>query len=108
MVQFNQWCDSFDVPLGNHHIRLLTGRPTHAPVGIQNTAAVVTTHYASEERIARALQRLGKPASAQLITDSLPQTAQIRSGDLGEIYATEWINAHSDYRAPIKRLRWRD
>ena len=86
----------------------MTGRPTHAAVAIQTTAAVVPTHYASEERIARALQRLGKPAAAQLIIDSLPQTAQIRSGDLGEIYATEWINAHSGYRAPIKRLRWKD
>ena len=27
----------------------------------------------------------------------------------GEIYATEWIDAHSGgYRAPIKRLRWKD
>lgn len=108
MVQFNEWCDSADLPLGNHHIRLMTGRPTHAAVAIQITAAVVPTHYASEERIARALQRLGKPAAAQLIIDSLPQTAQIRSGNLGEIYATEWINTHSGYRAPIKRLRWRD
>jgi hypothetical protein len=108
MVQFNEWCDSADVPLGNHHIRLMTGRATHAAVAVQTTAAVVPTHYASEERIARALQRLGKPAAAQLIIDSLPQTAQIRSGDLGEIYATEWINAHSGYQAPIKRLRWRD
>jgi hypothetical protein len=108
MVQFNTWCDSADVPLGHNHVRLMTGTPAHAAVGIQATAAVVPTHYAAEERIARALQRLGKPAAAQLIIDSLPQTVQIRSGDLGEIYATEWINAHSGYRAPIKRLRWKD
>ncbi|HEY1779934.1 MAG TPA: DUF1837 domain-containing protein [Roseiarcus sp.] len=44
-----------------------------------------------------------------MITDLLPQTPQIRSGDLGEIYATEWIDAQSGgYRAPIKRLRWKD
>lgn len=86
----------------------MTGRPVDATVGIRATAAAVPAHYAVEERIARALSRLGKPAAAQLIIDSLPQTAQIRSGDLGEIYATEWINAHSGYRAPIKRLRWKD
>jgi hypothetical protein len=106
MALFDHWCEYADVPLGNHHIRLMTGRQAHATVGIQATAAVVPTHYAAEERIAHALQRLGKPAAAQLIIDSLPQTAQIRSGDLGEIYATEWINAHSGgYRAPIKRRR---
>ena len=74
----------------------------------QATAAAVPVHYAAEERIAGALARLGKPAAAKMITDLLPQTPQIRSGDLGEIYATEWIDAHSGYRAPIKRLRWKD
>lgn len=108
MVQFNDWCDSADTPLGNHHVRVMTGRPADAATGIQVTATAVPAHYAAEERIAAALARLGKAAAAQLITDLLPQTPQIRSGDLGEIYATEWIDAHSGYRAPIKRLRWKD
>lgn len=108
MVQFNDWCDSADTPLGNHHVRVITGRPADAATGIQVTAAAVPAHYAAEERIAAALARLGKAAAAQMITDLLLQTPQIRSGDLGEIYATQWIDAHSGYRAPIKRLRWKD
>lgn len=108
MVQFNDWCDAADTPLGNHHVRVMTGRPADAPTGIQVTATAASTHYAAEERIARGLARLGKAGAAKMITDLLPQTPQIRSGDLGEIYATEWINAHSGYRAPIKRLRWGD
>lgn len=108
MVQFNDWCDSADTPLGNHHVRVMTGRPADAATGIQVTATAVPAHYAAEERIAAALARLGKAAAAQMVTDLLPQTPQIRSGDLGEIYATEWIDAHSGYRAPIKRLRWKD
>ena len=33
----------------------------------------------------------------------------MRSGDLGEIYATEWIDSSERrLRAPIKRLRWKD
>lgn len=107
-MQFNDWCDSADTPLGNDHVRVMTGRPADATTGIQVTATAVPTHYAAEERIAAALARLGKAAAAQMITDLLPQTPQIRSGDLGEIYATEWIDAHSGYRAPIKRLRWKD
>lgn len=108
MVQFGDWCNSTDSPVGNHHIRVMTGRAGDAAAGIQATAAALPGHYAAEEKIARALARLGKPAAAKLITDLLPQTPQIRSGDLGEIYATEWIDAHSGYRAPIKRLRWKD
>ncbi|KFX67250.1 MULTISPECIES: Hachiman antiphage defense system protein HamA [Burkholderiaceae] len=108
MAQFNDWCLAVDTPVGNHFIRVMTGQPERLPVGIQATAAIVPAHYASEEQVARALARLGKPAAAALIQGRLPTTKAIRSGDLGEIYATEWIDAHSGYRAPIKRLRWKD
>lgn len=109
MVQFNDWCISVDEPVGNHHRRVMTGQAAHLAVGIQATATIVPAHYASEEQVARALVRLGKATAAALIESKLPTTKQIRSGDLGEIYATEWIDAHSGgYRTPIKRLRWKD
>jgi hypothetical protein len=109
VAQFNDWCLSVDAPVGNHFRRVMTGQAANLQVGIQATAAIVPGHYASEEHVARALARLGKPASAALIQGKLPTTKAIRSGDLGEIYATEWIDAHSrGYRAPIKRLRWKD
>lgn len=109
MAQFNDWCGCVDNPIGNHQCRVLTARAGALDVGIQATAAIVPSHYASAEQVARALARLGKPEAAQLIETKLPTTKQIRSGDLGEIYATEWIDAHSGgYYAPIKRLRWKD
>lgn len=109
MAQFNDWCLSVDEPVGNHFRRVMTGLNASLPIGIQATAAIMPGHYASEEQVARALARLGKPAAAALIQGKLPTTKAIRSGDLGEIYATEWIDAHSGgYRAPIKRLRWKD
>lgn len=86
----------------------MTGQVANLSTGVQATAAVLPGHYASEEQVARALARLGKPAAAALIQGKLPTTKTIRSGDLGEIYATEWIDTHSGYRAPIKRLRWKD
>jgi hypothetical protein len=87
----------------------MTGQAAKIATGIQATAAIVPGHYASEEQVARALARLGKPAAAALIEGKLPTTKGIRSGDLGEIYATEWIDVHSGgYHAPIKRLRWKD
>jgi len=108
-MQFNLWCGTVDTPLGNHFLRVMTGDIANLPAGIQATALAVPNHYAAEEQVARALFRLGKPAAAQLIQNKLPTTKAIRSGDLGEIFATEWIDAHSGaYRAPIKRLRWKD
>lgn len=109
MVQFNDWCLSVDEVVGNNLRRVMTGQAASLPTGVQATAAIVPQHYASEEQVARALARLGKPEAAALIRGKLPTTKAIRSGDLGEIYATEWIDAHSGgYRAPIKRLRWKD
>ena len=109
MAQFNDWCSTAEEPVGNHLRRVMTGQTAQLPMGIQATAAIVPGHYASEEQIARVLARLGKPHSAALVHGKLPTTKAIRSGDLGEIYATEWIDAHSGgYRAPIKRLRWKD
>jgi hypothetical protein len=109
LAQFSDWCLSIDEPVGNHFRRVMTAQAASLPTGIQATAAIVPAHYASEEQVARALARLGKPAAAALIQGKLPTTKAIRSGDLGEIYATEWIDAHSGgYRAPIKRLRWKD
>jgi len=108
VAQFNDWCVSVDEPVGSHFRRVMTGQAASLPTGIQATAATVPGHYASEEQVARALARLGKPAAAALIQGKLPTTKGIRSGDLGEIYATEWIDSHSGYRAPIKRLRWKD
>lgn len=109
MPIFDGWSNHIDFPMGNHFVRNITGLPAHLDTGIQATAAVVPGHYASEEHVARALRRLGKPEAAALIEGKLPTTKVIRSGDLGEIYATEWLDAHSGgYRAPIKRLRWKD
>lgn len=109
MAQFNDWCSSIDGKVGNHFRRVMTGNAAALESGIAATAAIVPGHYASEERMVHALRRLGKTAAAKLIEDKLPKTKQIRSGDLGEIYATEWIDAYSGgFRAPIKRLRWRD
>lgn len=109
MAQFNDWCVWTYESVGQHHLGVLTAAVAHREVGIQATAAILPSHYASEEKVARALARLGKTAAAHLIETRLPITKPLRSGDLGEIYATEWINAHSGgYSAPIKRLRWKD
>ena len=109
MARLNDWCLSQDEQVGNHFRRVMTGQTAALPIGIEATAAIVPAHYASEEHVARALARLGKPEAAKLIEAKLPTTKAIRSGDLGEIYATEWIDSQSGgFHAPIKRLRWKD
>ncbi len=108
MAQFANWCTHCDTPVGAHYMRVLTGDASRLHFGIGATAAIVPSHYASEEHVARVLRLLGKPGAAALIEEKLPTTKAIRSGDLGEIFATEWIATHTGYQVPVKRLRWKD
>jgi hypothetical protein len=108
MIQFDNWCASADTQIGAHHLRIVTADPSRRDLGIGVTAAGVPGHYAAEEHVAQLLVRLGKARAAAFIEGKLPTTKQIRSGDLGEIYATEWIADYAGYQVPIKRLRWKN
>jgi hypothetical protein len=107
-LKYDDWCAVADVDVGAHRLRLLTSEPARIPDAVAETAAAVPGHYAAEERIADILQRLGKPTAAKYVEGKLPTSKSIRSGDLGEILATEWIGSQGEYEVPIKRLRWKD
>ena len=108
MVQFNDWCDPADTNVGPHPLRLLTCDPALLNTGVAAMAAVVPTHYAAAERVVGILRRLGKLEAAKYLEGKLPTSKRLRSGELGEILATEFIAEQSRYQVPIKRLRWKD
>ncbi|MBM1170628.1 Hachiman antiphage defense system protein HamA [Microvirga arabica] len=108
MVRFNDWCSTANTTIGAHSLCVLSADPARLKIAIDAIAVVVPGHYAAEEQIARVLTRLGKPASAEFIQGKLPATKSIRSGDLGEILATEYIASQGGYTVPVKRLRWKD
>lgn len=108
MIPYNDWCNAVDFNVGGYPLSVLSGDPAKLNTGVMATASIVPTHYAAEERIATILRRLGKTKAAQFVEDKLPTSKSIRSGDLGEILATEFIISQSGYQVPIKRLRWKD
>jgi HamA len=108
MVGFPNWCDQAAEDVGAHALKVITARAADTADGCAAVAAIVPNHYAAEEHVARILRRLGRPRAAAFIEGKLPTTKAIRSGDLGEILATEYIAAGTQYSAPIKRLRWKD
>ena len=106
MLSITEWAQEKTENIGSHTLRLLTVDDDQIAVGHQKSAAVLPDHYVSEQRLSRAFETLGKSGVADLLREKLPQTKRIRSGDFGEILATEYINERTDYDAPIKRLRW--
>lgn len=108
MVGFPNWCDSALEVVGAHSLLVISARAADMANGCIAVAAIVPDHYAAEEQVARILRRLGRPKAAAFIENKLPTTKSIRSGDLGEILATEYISSETPYAVPIKRLRWKD
>ena len=108
MLSIADWTQEQEKDVGAHSLRLLTVNDDCVAVGRQKSAAVLPLHYISEQRLSQAFRMLGKTAVADLLRVKLPSAMRIRSGDLGEILATEYIDERTRYVAPIKRLRWKD
>lgn len=65
-------------------------------------------YYIDPQSIAGTLARLGKDATAQKLLTKIPEAKKIRSGDIGEVLATDYIEESTEYTVPIRKLRWRD
>lgn len=50
----------------------------------------------------------GYKKASEVILNALPSTKIGRSGDLGEILATEFVVQETEYEVPIRRLRFKD
>ena len=57
---------------------------------------------------AKRLEDLGAPETAKMLKELLPKSKRARSGDTGEILATEVAEQELGYTVPIRRLRWKD
>ncbi len=69
---------------------------------------LIPEHYIAPEAIADILTRLGKNAASQKLKDKIPIVKKIRSGDVGEVITSDYIDEYTEYFVPIKKLRWRD
>ena len=68
----------------------------------------VRSHYDSLDRIADDVQQLGYEGAAVILRERLPRSKTARSGELGEILATELVEEELGFNVPIRRLRYKD
>lgn len=108
MTSYHDWSDQGEAEVNGHNLRLITLKDGHDAVAQEKAVAVLPGHYAAPDQVARVLERLGKGAAAQYLRQKLPTKPSLRSGDLGEIFATEYVEERTEFSAPVKRLRWRD
>lgn len=79
--------------------------PAPTPAGTTAVAKRCRQHYVGRKW----LELFGRKKLAEKLQAVLPVSKSQRSGDLGEILATEYVNRKLwDYEAPVLRLRWKD
>lgn len=70
--------------------------------------SLLPEYYVDPISVADTLERLGKHAAAEKLRIRIPDAKKIRSGDIGEIVASDFIEEETPYTVPIRKLRWRD
>lgn len=108
MTLFDSWCDFEEKKDRRRHLWTLTEKDGAREDIQADLAETMRSHYDRLERIAEDVDRLGYAAAAKILKTVLPQGAKARSGDLGEILATELVEEKTGFSVPIRRLRYKD
>lgn len=87
---------------------MLTERDGSRSGVLDDVRELVHGHYVDPKIAAKRMASLGAPKTAALLREHVPTRKTARSGDLGEVLATELAEQELNYSVPIRRLRWKD
>lgn len=85
-------------------VLILTERPDKREEVFYHVCDSVAAHLIGAD----ILSLLGFGLSAAAVRNRLPTSKQIRSGDVGEVLATDYVHEQTRFRVPLKRLRYKD
>ena len=105
---FVEWCDNQCTDLGSKQLWRLTELPGGRTAIADRFPDLIRSHYDNLERISEDIRDLGYPSAAALLAERLPRSKRARSGELGEILATELVEEKMDFIVPVRRLRYKD
>jgi hypothetical protein len=105
---YDRWCDAAKEQDKRKHYWTYIERDSGRDEISSDLAETIRSHYDRLERIAEDVERLGYKVAAKILSAAMPQTPKGRSGDLGEILATELVEEEIGLRVPVRRLRYKD
>jgi hypothetical protein len=108
MGLYKRWCDATKEKNKRKHYWVYVEKDTGRDEIRGELAETIRSHYDRLERIAEDVDRLGFKFAASILKEAMPQTPRGRSGDLGEILATELVEEEIGLRVPVRRLRYKD
>jgi hypothetical protein len=105
---YERWCESTKEKDKRKHYWTYVEKDGGRDEIRDDLAKTIRSHYDRLERIAEDVKRLGYEVASEILKAAMPQTAKGRSGDLGEILATELVEEEIGLRIPVRRLRYKD
>lgn len=103
-----RWLKTNSSSVGKHPLHVMTEQAGVRTTVLDDVRAVVRTHYVSPKIASQRIADLGAPATAKILRELLPKTKAARSGDFGEVLATEIAEQTLGFTVPVRRLRWKD
>lgn len=108
MELYKKWCDATKGKNKRQHYWTYIEKPGGRDEIRGTLTETIRSHFERLELIADDIARLGYEVAAEILRAKLPQTPTARSGDLGEILATELVEEEIGLRVPVRRLRYKD
>lgn len=104
----DRWLSIKTNDVSKHVLLICTEKHGSSDDIIEEFRDVMRSHYVAPELTAKRLVELGTPETAEIFKEHLPTTKKARSGDFGEILATELTESKLGFNVPVRRLRWKD
>lgn len=111
VTMFDSWCSSRALTsiAGQAVAKVVGNIDSHDDAaGVELLAAKLPDAYADTTALALIAERYGKPGLAAFLRDRLPTKRSARSGDMGEILATAYLDNELGYVVGPSRLIDRD
>ena len=108
MSLFNSWFQTKKEQDENACLWMLQENPNQRKTALNEFCKIIRSHYDDLDAIAQDINDLGYPAASTIFNERLPVTKKARSGELGEIMATEFAEENLGFRIPVRRIRYKD
>lgn len=108
MSLFEDWCDNDEEREDGKRFWKFTEKHDGRQTIMDDLAEIVRSHYDSLERIAHDVEDLGYAGASAVLRERLPRGRRARSGDLGEILASEFTEEELGFQVPVRRMRFKD
>lgn len=108
MSLYKNWCDCVETVDKRKRYHRYTEKQGGRAAILPGLGKLVRSHYDRLSRIEDDVAELGYAGAAKILAKRLPCRPTARSGDLGEILASELAEEVLGFRVPVRRMRYKD